>query len=304
MSNKKLVTVFIVVFAIIVLTIYVFVSVRFSTKEKTISKVESNEIKNRIKNINRVEQNKISSKYSSTVYSDKFLNLTYEERDVADERIDYILELINSRKLEDLYSIMDENYKKVRFKEFKEFSNYFNDIFHEDTTYSSSGYELNETSFLINIVNSQTNEKISIVRTTPILLSATESLNMSFGDYLGIDLAKYVYSDDKIRMEGNQLINYSDGTSIVPLIYNKTDKEVSISFEDLSMIMVKDGQNEKSYNIKKNTVVVVPPKEYKSCEVVFENFNKVPKHIIFNINEDGEEITKDVYFALVELYEN
>ena len=328
MSNKKLVTVFIVVFAIIVLTIYVFVSVRFSTKEKTISKVESNEIKNRIKNINRVEQNKISSKYSSTVYSDEFLNLSYSERDIADERIDFILDLLNNRRIEEIYYILNEDYKNARFPSIDE-------TFKKENSYSSNGYEIDDVSMRINVIDNNTKEKIITISTSKFLnipptpkptseslatstpkptnglfanLSLNdssirpESLNMAFDGFIKTELIDYMYNDDKVSIFGYHVIQYVDGTALVPIIYNKTDEEVTVDFDD-SIIIEKIGQNEQNHPLIKNAIVKVPPKSYKICEIKFERTKKIPKDIVYNLKVNDTVINKRISIGIAKEYE-
>ena len=302
MSNKKLIMIFLVVLVIIIVTIHVFISVKFNTKEKTISKAQSAEIKKRLKNIDRIDQNKVTSKYSSSVYSDRFLNLTYVERDTADERIDYILDLINTRNFQEFYNKLDANYKRARFENYDNFIEYFNETFPEDKTYSSSGYEINNISFLINIIDESTKNRVSVIRTSPVLLEATESFSMSFGDYMGRDIIKYIYDDNKIRITGNHILNYSDGIAIVPLMYNKTDNPITIDFDD-SKFVVQNGQNEEICDLKTNAVVTIPPKTNKICEIKFDSSKRMPKSIIFNLKIDGETITSRITISQIETYE-
>ena len=129
MNNKKLILLFILVIIFLALVIGIFYALNFRKDEDTISKSRLEFMRQRLSNIERINNGSINTKYTSNVYSDEFIDLNYDERENADERIDYILSLINNRDVSKFFDNLNSQYRYIRFGTLELFTEFFDKTF-------------------------------------------------------------------------------------------------------------------------------------------------------------------------------
>ncbi len=295
MNNKKIILLFVIGLIALAAVIMIFIRINFESDEEIISKKRLEYTRQRMATMERIMKGDISTKYQSNVINDAYINLDYDERDNADERIDYILNLINTRDTKTLYDNLSEIYRQARFVTLDDFNKFFDEMFiNSGDKYVSSGFELDTYSMYITI-NSADGKFVTEVQTVSSLSDATKNLDISFGRIQTVEKAAFALSTDSIRIDGRNFIVYNQTTSAVLSILNRSEKEVTIKFGNSRMVRnLYNGNKEFSKSIKGNEIII-PPKERVIYELRFQYMYPIPSYIEFNFDINGQNVQKTAY---------
>ncbi len=146
--NKKIIIALIGLFVLIIILFNVIMDLSgFRKEDKKQKPVVDREYQ---KKVEKVEKGKITGKYQTTNANYYYYSLDQEGRDLIDERIDYILSLINNKKYEEMYSLFSIDYKNAMFSTIDDFKKYMADNF-KGKEYIAIGYEVYEDELYFDI---------------------------------------------------------------------------------------------------------------------------------------------------------
>jgi len=307
MNNKKLIIMFVAVLVIIIVIFNVILGLVGANKgNKSSSKISYTD-KQYIKKVEDVKTGKVTGKYEAVDKNKSYYNLAQEDRDLIDQRIDYVLDLINNRKISEMYSLMHYDYKTALFMTEAEFEKYFDKTFEKGAKYYAMDFNSEWNTIYINIYKEGTETKPIVVElknyteepydSSKFEEKGTNFLYLYFGKVKSVEQFRTVESNATFEFYSDYCIQYDDKFVVVMHIRNKTNKDISLDF-DGTTIKTLIGGNTQSYDMVTTRYVTAPAKSTIIYEMGFHKTKFTPAYIDLKADANGEKMREELYIIM------
>lgn len=309
MDNKKLIIIFVVVLVLIIVIFNVILGLVGANDGKKNSNKITYTDKQYIKKVEDVKKGKITGKYESKVQNQSYFNLDQESRNLIDERIDFVLDLINNRKISDMYSMMHYDYKNALFMTEAEFEKFFDKTFEKGATYYAKNFESEWSNIYIYIFKEGTEtrpviielENYSSIIYDPKVDTVSDEnvryVNLYFDKVRSVEQLRTVESNATFEFYSDYCIQYEDRFVVVLHIRNKTNKDVSLDL-DGTTINTLIGGNIQSYDMVTTRYVTAPAKSTTIYELGFHKPKFTPAYINLKADANGEKMKEQLYIIM------
>ncbi len=280
MSNKRIIIVICIIFVVIIGLLMITTSLLNGDTKTKVKKVNREE-RELQKKIEQVEKGKITGKYDSTVKNKEYYYLEQTDRDLVDEKIDYVLDLLVSRKTDEMYDLFSNTYKLALFPSVKDLEKYLDEKFPKDLKFVSKGFEIYGDDLYINVYIDGTDSKITTLLLTNYNLSEKEKdsrddgfdlqQNLFLTDVSSIDGVRFQFYNNIVRLDSSYCFGYGDRYSLIVDITNKTDEEITIDFMGTKLVEEIGGRQNK-YSMVTTRYLTIPAKETVKYEMGFRMF--------------------------------
>jgi len=267
METKKMI-IALIVLLVIVFSI-IFIVAKSNSKSKNTNKTGYEEVYIK-KETDDKNAKKIESKYTANVINSYYNSLDEEGRKNIDDKIDKVIELINKKNIDELYSMLAPMYKKAKF--------YTKDMLYDyilrelpEEDYSSSGYRLLDNNVMyFNLINNK-NEFVKEIR---ISFYNNENAVIYLDPIFSIYKHKFYKREENYSIGANYLFSYGDKVSFIFNINNFTDSTMKFDFAGTYLNSTRGYVNNYSDMIVgDNTQVSVAANSANQIELFFEPLN-------------------------------
>ena len=282
-DNRVIIGAIVVIFIIIIILFNVVMGLVGSKDTKKKAPVVDKEYK---KQVEDVEKGKVTGKYETTNTNESYYRLGQEGRDIVDERLDYIMDLLNSKKYEEIYSLLAINYKNAMFPTLDDLKTYI-DKLGDDVTFVVNSFEVYDDVLFFDVGKQNVPGKVATFVLYDYEINSGDKfdsdgferrMTLYFSDILSVDKTRFIYYNDLIRIESEYSMEHANSYSLLLNITNKTDKEMKIDFNGTKLgEEIADITN--TYGMVTTRYVTVPAGETVKYEMGFRLFKVAPSFV-------------------------
>jgi hypothetical protein len=253
--------------------------------------------KKREDNMERLLNGDIVTKYKSSLLTDEYIMLNYDERDEIDEKIDSVLSLINGGDCDKIYSKLMNEYKQSRFPSVEDFKDFYKEKI-EGLAIKCAGYTLSDGIVYADIHKGSGDKSLDIssIRINDFL-SSDDKYNFAFNNYISNTPIRAVYKSSTVGIVSDNILNYGENWSIVLRLNNHLDKEVTVNFDGTKIVAVYGQNNKMEKTVYSGNTITLPAKSKKYVELFFGKLSSKPEMIYLDMTVDGSKIQDTIHIT-------
>lgn len=284
-SDKKLIIILVALIIILIICIILFMVL--TGNGKTTTKGNNSQYTDEDITV----EYKDEGKYKPSVINDDYTIMSSEEIQYLDNNIDDIIEKINSKNYEELYYMVPDVDRKIKFSTFDEFKDYINKLFTADS-YKCASYRIDDYNCYLKLIGDGESESGdgNTIDLKIIGYKVKESAEIHFENINYAERTLTYINTSKIAFNMQYLVEYDDKMTAMFLIQNKNDEAKNITIEELKLIKVINGVEDKTVS-KQPESVEIPAKGNAKLEVIMdteENLMYMPDVMEIKIKINGE----------------
>ncbi len=281
-NNKKLIISLSVAIILVIIIVVVLVNVLggdSSPKKRSTGYVD----REYQKQVEAVEKGKVTGKYDANNANKDFYALGQDGRNEVDKCIDTFMDLLNNRNYENIYSMLNEEYKIARFDSVDQVKDYIEGIRTRlGGTLKAQSFDVDNDTLIIHVGPNKSviEHSFRIKNYKGLLPEYSEEVKpeVYLRNVTRVGNARIINTNNGLTFESDHSFYTPNEYIVVLQIVNANDKEYKIDFKDTKLVSIMGGR-ELGSNMTTTRYITVPAKSKVIYEMGFRKFSIVPKHI-------------------------
>ena len=245
-------------------------------------------------------------KYETNTINKEYRDLSNDDKQIIDNLIDNILQLINERRYAEMYQCIPILYKEMKFETLGKFKDYMKETFPSEE-YECDSYRLDTNWCYIRVYDSAEKNKETIeLKVGKYKNPELKNIEIYFDDILDMQNLVSFCEIEGVRINTKYIVLYNGELELVmSCISNKQD--VTVDFGDTYVYDVKRGEKVKYYLKEASKIKLVKGAE-QEISLLFDANGRpatYPSFIQFEVSLNGKKVQKELaisYFKTEDVY--